>query len=159
MQFANPSKVPREDAKETRRKAKLLKHSPQGSGGLKKTTRLVRGAIDFYDDLAHTLSLDSAISANRLCVGTDIAATPGEVIFRNDLRKLIQYRPATDSVIAEPILIVPAWIMKYYVLDLRQQNSLVNYLVERGLTVFMKAAAPRRKGPPRSGSRAGPRSQ
>ena len=98
---------------------------------------LVRGAINLSDDLAHTLSVDCANLANGLRVGTDIAATPGEVVFRNDLMELIQYRPATHGVIAEPVLIVPAWIMKYYVLDLRRQNSLVHYLVERGFTVFM----------------------
>ena len=98
---------------------------------------LMRGAANFSDDMAHTLSMDYANAADGLRVGTDIAATPGEVIFRNDLIELIQYRPATDSIVAEPILIIPAWIMKYYVLDLRQQNSLVHYLVERGFTVFM----------------------
>ena len=98
---------------------------------------LVRGAINLSDDVAHMLSMDRASPADALRVGLDIAATPGEVIFRNDLMELIQYQPATDSIIAEPILIIPAWIMKYYVLDLQQKNSLVHYLVERGFAVFM----------------------
>jgi polyhydroxyalkanoate synthase len=98
---------------------------------------LMRGFGHWLEDIKGLGGSKRAGDPDKFIIGRDIAATPGKVVMRNDLVELIQYSPATDEVFAEPILIVPAWIMKYYILDLSENNSLVRYLVSKGHTVFV----------------------
>jgi polyhydroxyalkanoate synthase subunit PhaC len=100
-------------------------------------TNLVTGLQNFADDWERQISGKKPEGAENFVVGRDVAVTPGKVIYRNRLIELIEYAPATGTVRPEPVLIVPAWIMKYYILDLSPHNSLVKYLVDQGFTVFM----------------------
>lgn len=97
----------------------------------------IKGFENFLDDLRRHQNNEPPAGAENFVIGQDVAVTEGQVIYRNDLIELIQYSPQTSEVYAEPVLITPAWIMKYYILDLTPKHSLVKYLVKKGHTVFM----------------------
>ena len=102
-----------------------------------KGKNLLEGISHLQRDIKKGLLKKNEPEMGDFKVGDNLATTPGKVIFQNDLMELIQYSPDTKTVIQEPVLIVPAWIMKYYILDLSPEKSLVKYLVDQGKTVFM----------------------
>jgi len=102
-------------------------------GGL----NLLHGWFNLLEDVTHTLSGQPQPGMEQFVIGENIAVTPGKVVLRNQLMELIQYDPITPTVQKEPILILPAWIMKYYILDLSAHNSMVRWLTQQGHTVFI----------------------
>jgi polyhydroxyalkanoate synthase subunit PhaC len=100
---------------------------------------LVRGMKMLAEDIeaGHgTLRIRQSDPSN-LAVGVNMATTPGKVIFQNDLMQLIQYEPSTENVLRTPLLIVPPWINKFYILDLKPEKSFIKWCVDQGLTVFV----------------------
>ena len=110
---------------------KVLKRIIDTGGG-----NLVNGGRRFVRDFATAPRVPSMVEPDAFEVGTDIAVTPGVVVFRTDMFELIQYTPQTDKVREIPLLIVPPTINKYYVIDLAEQRSLVEHLVAGGQQVF-----------------------
>ena len=96
---------------------------------------LVEGARNLLSDIEDgSLSM---VDAEAFEVGENLATTPGKVVYRNELMELIQYEPQTEQVHETPIVFIPPWINKYYIVDLRPENSFMKYLVEQGFQVFM----------------------
>jgi len=104
-----------------------------GSGG----GNLASGFANWFRDAVAVAAGAKPRGVDAFRPGQAVALTPGKVVYRNSLIELLQYEPLTGKVGKEPVLIVPSWIMKYYILDLTPQDSLVRYLVEQGHTVFM----------------------
>jgi polyhydroxyalkanoate synthase len=100
---------------------------------------LVRGMSMLAEDIEAgkgTLKIRQSDPAN-LQVGVNMATTPGKVIYQNGLMQLIQYTPTTENVLRTPLLIVPPWINKFYILDLRPEKSFIKWCVDQGVTVFV----------------------
>ncbi len=114
----------------------FLVTNPEALGRTAETggRNLVRGAVRAFADMQSALTGKKPGPSKT--VGRDVALTEGKVVCRTHLMELIQYAPRTETVHPEPVLIVPAWIMKYYILDLSPENSMIRYLTEQGFTVF-----------------------
>ena len=102
------------------------------TGGLS----VIRGARNFADDLVSHGGRPRQTVRGQFVVGRDLAATPGKVVFRNEIMELLQYSPQTERVHTVPLLLSPPWINKYYMMDLAPKRSLVEWAVQHGLTVF-----------------------
>ncbi|HSH41156.1 MAG TPA: alpha/beta fold hydrolase, partial [Arenicellales bacterium] len=104
-----------------------------------KGENLLRGWENFLSDLENgegQLRI-SMTDPEAFELGKNVATTPGQVVFQNEMLQLIQYEPSTDEVARRPVLLLPPWINKYYILDLQPKNSLIKWMVDQGHTVFV----------------------
>jgi len=124
LDIFSPSNVPFANAEVAQRIAE--------TGG----TNLVQGVRNWLEDFGRVATGRPPVGTDNFIVGRDVAVTTGKVVYRNHLIELIQYAPTTKTVIAELVLIVPAWIVKYYILDRSSENSLARCLIEQGYMVF-----------------------
>ena len=97
---------------------------------------LFRGARNFVTDVVTNKGMPRQVDRSAFTIGTDLAATPGKVVFQNDLIELLQYAPQTETVYEVPLLCSPPWINKYYVMDLAPHRSFIEWAVQKGHTVF-----------------------
>jgi polyhydroxyalkanoate synthase len=111
----------------------VLRETVETQGG-----NLLRGFHNLLRDCEDDGQLRIAMcDREAFSLGVNIATSPGAVVYQNDMLQLLQFAPATDTVFKRPVLIVPPWINKYYILDLQPKNSFVKWLVEQGHTVFV----------------------
>ncbi|MBN7769461.1 class I poly(R)-hydroxyalkanoic acid synthase [Marinobacter daepoensis] len=105
----------------------------------RKGMNLVDGARNLAEDVRQNPNLFNVGMTDRSAfeVGVNLATTPGKVVYQNELMQLIQYNPTTDTVARRPVLIVPPWINKFYILDLTERNSFIRWLMDQGQTVFV----------------------
>ncbi len=97
----------------------------------------VKGARQLVEDLVSHFGMPSSVDRRAFKVGENLAASPGAVVYRNDVLELIQYQPTTEEVFRRPMLLVPPQINKFYVFDLSERNSIVKYLTQNGLQMFV----------------------
>jgi len=112
----------------------VLKATVDSNGG-----NLLSGLNNLLDDLKKgkgELAI-KMVDPNAFELGKDVATTDGKVVYQNELMQLIQYQPTTKSVLETPLLIIPPWINKYYILDLTPRNSFIKWAIDQGHTVFV----------------------
>jgi polyhydroxyalkanoate synthase len=99
-------------------------------------TSVVRGARNFVHDMVRNEGWPSQVDRSSFVLGRNTAATPGRVVYRNDLIEILQYEPKTGEVFERPLVVVPPWINRYYIADLAPGKSLVEWAVDHGHTTF-----------------------